>query len=257
MIVAKFQRFEGFWATPRGIAMLKEARRIFTARTGRKPPGLSQGGLSTGVSASAGTHAREAFDSRTSGWSAHYQREWEIAMWTVGFGSWHRYYLPGVWPEHNHAIPKGGDLSPAAHAQERAFRLIRDGLRGNRPYTAIGKYAAVTWESYQASKKGAKIKIGNTWYPDIGSVSLPMLVKVWRSGSLSRNAWYVQWWLRDLNLYTAPIDGRVGPKTKAAYDAFRSRVLKLKGKDATGDPGYQSLSALRARAKTHKKPVTR
>jgi hypothetical protein len=111
------------------------------------------------------------------------------------------------------------------------------------PYTAIGNYAGVTWEAYQASKKGPKIKIGNTWYPDIGSVSLPMLVKVWRSGSLSRNAWYVQWWLRDLGLYKAPVDGRVGPKTKAAYDAFRSRVLKLHGKDATGDPGYQSLSA--------------
>lgn len=253
--MARFKRFEGFWATDRGIAMLKEARKIFTARTGRRHPSLSQGGLSTGVSASAGTHAREAFDSRTSGWSEHYQRQWEIAMWTVGFADWHRHYLPGVWQEHNHAIPKHGDLSTAARKQETSFRSRRDGLRGNRSYPAIGKYAAVTWEAYQAAKSGKRIKIGPSWLPDVHEVSLWWLRHAWQQGPsyTSVNAAYVQWWLTDIGLYRAPVDGRVGPKTRAAYDAFRTRMMNLHGSDATGLPGWASLQQLRKRAKSHKR----
>jgi hypothetical protein len=256
--VAKFQRFEGFWATPRGIAMLKEARRIFTARTGRKPPSLSQGGLSTGVSASAGTHAREAFDSRTGGWSAHYQREWEIAMWTVGFGTGTATTSPACGRNTTTPSPKVATC-PVLPAHKRApSATAATDCAGNRPYTAIGNYAGVTWEAYQASKKGPRSRSETPGTQTSARCRCRCCVKVWRSGSLSRNAWYVQWWLRDLE----PVQG-TRRRPGRAQDESRlrcvpvTRVLKLKGKDATGDPGFQSLSALRARAKTHKKPVAR
>lgn len=250
--------FEGRRTTRRSVKMLQEARRIFEGRTGRKAPRISQGGYNGGrVAASAGTHDGDAFDFATAGWPASLQRAWEDAMWTVGFADWWRRFLWNTWPEHHHAIPKGGDLSAGAAAQERAFRNRRDGLRGNRPYPRIGGYASRTWESYQRSKKGRQVKIGAKWYADLTSVSLYHLRNAWadKTPGVSRNVWYVQLWLRDLGYYRAAVDGICGPKTRAAYDAFRTKTLGLKGADATGAPGWWSLRELARRAKTRKKPV--
>ena len=246
--------FEGVKAKNRGVAMLKEARRIYTAKTGRKPPRISQGGFNAGgVAASAGTHDREAFDTAVAGYLPAWWQAWEEAQWAVGFAAWHRPFIWNVWPEHNHAIPKGGDLSAGARAQERAFRNRRDGLAGNRAYPRIGSYANVTWESYLASKNARhKIKIGGKWYPDIGSVSVGRLGLAWRGTYVSRNVYYVQIWMRKLGLYKLAVDGTAGPKTRAAYDQFR-RSIGYSGKDATGLPGMASLSALAKRAKSTKK----
>lgn len=250
-------RFENVKAKPRGVAMLKEARRIYTARTGRKPPRISQGGFNGGgVAASAGTHDREAFDFAVAGWLPKWNADWEAAMWEVGFADWHRPFIYNIWPEHNHAIPKGGDLSPAARAQERAFRNRRDGLAGNRPYPRIPAHlAGRTWEQYLAAKNAKrKIKIGGRWFPDIARVTVKAVGAAWRGGYVSRFTFYVQTWLARLGFYRAALDGVAGPKTKAAYDAFR-RSIGYRGADATGLPGLASLTALARKAKASK-PVT-
>jgi hypothetical protein len=247
MPASNWTKFEGVNATHRGIAMVKEARRI----SGLKPR-ISQGGLSGGVAASAGTHVREGFDFATAGWPLAKQRKWEEACWKVGFAGWHRLFIWNVWPEHQHDIPKGGDLSRGARAQEAAFRNQRDGLAGNRPYPRIGKYASQTWEKYQAGQAGKKIKIGGKYYPDIASVSVYYINSSRKTGKFSRHVWYAQRWLAALKFYKAPADGKWGPKTQAAMDAFR-RSLGWKGSDTTGAVGMTSLTLLRNEANSKKK----
>jgi hypothetical protein len=248
--------FEGVQAKSRGVAMLREARRIYTARTGRKPPRISQGGFSGAVAVSGGTHGREAFDTAVAGYLTPWWKAWEEALWEVGFAAWHRPFIWNVWPEHCHCIPKGGDLSRQAQAQERAFRNRRDGLVGNRSYPRIPAHlAGRTWEQYLAAKNAKhKIKIGQQWFPDISRVTVSALTKAWRGTYVSRFSWYVQKWLAKLGFYKDPIDGVCGPKTRAAYDAFR-RSIGYAGKDATGLPGLSSLTALAKKAKSAK-PVT-
>lgn len=243
--------FEGARTTARTVAMLKEARKIFTARTGHKAPRISQGGYNRGgVAASSGTHDRDAMDFAVSGWPRSQQEAWEDAEWAVGFAAWWRRFLWNVWPEHNHAIPKGGDLAPAAKNQEKAFENHRDGLARNGPYPRIGKYSYVTWEKYLASKKAKqKIKISAHWYPDIKVISVYWLAQAWQGNYVSRHVFYVQRWLDELGFYSEPHDGIAGPKTEAAYDQFR-RSIGMTGHDAVGTPGLASLRALAKKAKT-------
>lgn len=250
--------FEGRRTTVRTVAMLREARRLFTARTGRRPPAISQGGYNGGgVSASAGTHDRDALDFRTAGWPASVQRAWERALRDVGFAAWWRPYRWNVWPEHCHAIPKGGDVSRGAANQVRAFRAKRDGLVSNAYDSTIGTLATKTWEQYLstrkkvAAKKVRTLTISGRKYRDIPYVSLHWLLRARRGKGLSRHVWYVQRWLSKLNLYNDRQDGKWGPRTQAAYDRFR-RSLGWSASKCVGAPGWASLRLLSKKARSTK-----
>lgn len=247
---------EGVDATKRGRDMLFQARVIFYKRTGRMPPRISQGGYSNSVGASAGTHGKEAFDFAVAGWTSYYQKAWEDAMWEVGFADWHRNYIFNLWPEHNHCVPKGGDLSPQAVSQIWSFNNRRDGLAGNRPYPRIGKWNYQTWDKYKDSQ-ARKFK-GKTWtingkkWAQISTVSVSRIIECKNKNIMSRSIYITQIWLKRLGYYPkkAVCDGRWGPVTQKALDDFRAKKLGWKGNVAKGEIGITSLQWLRLYAKS-------
>jgi hypothetical protein len=259
--------FEGRRTTARTVEMLKEARRIFTKNTGQRHPEISQGGYNAGgVSASAGTHDRDAMDFATSGWSLKNQQEWEKACWVVGFADWHRTRISGLWPEHNHGIPKGGDLSRGAANQVRAFQNKRDGLAGNRPYPRIGKYAHRTWEGYKKIHKieekaaAARVKAESKAKDllnkrPLNTLSVASAEKARKGKYLSRYTYIIQVWLRRLGYYQGTRDGKWGPVTQAAFNNFRKKYLKWNDKDSTSPIGINSLTALAEANKSSRKVV--
>lgn len=136
--------------TRRMAAMLKAAEKI----TGFAIL-LSQGSYNAGrVGASAGTHDREAADARIRTLDGkgrirvltHDERvSLVIALKRVGFACWYRPEVRGLWGPHVHMVPIGGDLSPAAAAQVKAFDAGRDGLRGNRVDKTYHPRPRVRW----------------------------------------------------------------------------------------------------------------
>jgi hypothetical protein len=242
--------FEGVRTTRRTRDMLLQARAIFYARTNKLPPRISQGGYNAGgVSASAGTHDRDALDFATSGWPAALQKEWEKAEWEVGFAAWWRRYIRGLWPEHNHAIPKGGDLSRGAYNQTVAFNRERDGLVSNRSYPNSG-FAYQTWESYIASNKVAGgVVIDDITLPALDSISVYWINQKRESGESSRNVLVVQEWLQNLKLYDGPLDAKWSEDVQTSLDNFR-RSLGWQGNDIIGPIGISSLQWLRLKNKS-------
>jgi hypothetical protein len=109
----------------------------------------SQGSYSTSVGASGGTHSGGgAVDIRLAGLE-QYATLYETTMRSVGFAAWHRTAIPGVWPEHVHAIAIGcPDMSAAAAAQIDDYRRGLNGLAGHGPDTGSRDYVNVTWETY-------------------------------------------------------------------------------------------------------------
>lgn len=246
--------FQGRRTTPRTVAMLQEAGRIYTARTKRTPPPISQGGYNGGgVAASAGTHDRDALDFRTAGLPLTLQRIWEESLWAVGFAAWHRPYVRNLWPEHCHAVPKGGDLSQGARYQVSAFKAQRNGLRSNLRYPRIGKYAFRTWEGYlksrpkPAPKPLGKLRIAGKQYGDIPHVSVYFINGSRTRKGFSRHTYVVQVWLARLGFYKSARDGKFGPATQKALDAFR-RSLGWSKADSVGPMGITSLTRLRDKA---------
>lgn len=194
----------GYWVTTRGLAMHLEAGRLFRAAGGGEPPLITQGGRNAGgVAASAGTHDREAFDWATKTFTPKRVRLWELCTWCVGFASWTRTFIAGLWPAHTHGVPKGGDLSRGAKDQvEGHFWKSLDGLRGKGRYPRIGKsgLARQTWETYLA-------QLG---------VSLAGLQRAFADRKVTDDVKDVQWALsRELGTDLV-IDGDPGPETKTA-----------------------------------------
>jgi hypothetical protein len=70
----------------------------------------------------------------------------------VGFASWYRPYLAGVWSSHIHSVRIGDDsLSRGAANQVPYFKNRRDGLASER-YDSINPWVGwTTWERYAAS----------------------------------------------------------------------------------------------------------
>ena len=92
---------------------------------------IEQGSYNAGgVSASAGTHdGGGVVDLAPYDWAnkVHVLRE-------VGFAAWHRTPIPGVWPEHIHAVLIGNKkLAPAAVRQVADYRHHLDGLASHAP----------------------------------------------------------------------------------------------------------------------------
>lgn len=114
---------------------------------------LSQGSYSTGVAASAGTHARCGVVD-ISRWKIGSGRVWDAEEWAlivralraVGFAAWHR--LPGQAGdyEHIHAVSVGcPDLSWQAAGQVADYLAGRDGLAAHGRDTGPRDWVGVDW----------------------------------------------------------------------------------------------------------------
>lgn len=111
--------------------MTRQAIIDLEAALGYDPGQLSvmQGCYAHRVAASAGTHdGGGAFDLTHADW----ERKQHVGR-SIGLAIWHRTAIPGLWPEHVHAIVIGNErMSPSAARQVAAYRSYRDGLVSNR-----------------------------------------------------------------------------------------------------------------------------
>lgn len=119
---------------------------------------VTQGSYSTAVGASAGTHdGGGVLDFSVRGLSMRQINRRVRALRRVGFAAWYRPALPGVWGPHIHAVAIGTkDLAPIAARQVTAYKLGRDGLRGNGLDRHRGlNVSATTWERYKRERDAA------------------------------------------------------------------------------------------------------
>jgi hypothetical protein len=118
--------FRGHRMDARDAAMHLEAERRFGATVP-----ITQGGYNPGgVTASGGAHDKSgALDWSLWGMSAKKKRKWDRAVKDTGWCAWHRRYIAGLWPEHEHGVARGcKNLAPVAAAQIPAFDARLDGL---------------------------------------------------------------------------------------------------------------------------------
>jgi hypothetical protein len=95
------------------------------------PLTITQGSYNAGgVSASAGTHdGGGVIDLAPYDW----ERKVRVLR-SIGFAAWHRTAIPGLWPEHIHAVLIGNaKLSPAAASQVDDYHKHLDGLARHQP----------------------------------------------------------------------------------------------------------------------------
>lgn len=111
---------------------------------------LTQGSYNAGgVSASAGTHDGGGVVDLAA-WHAD---EKVAALRAHGFAAWHRHAIPGLWPEHVHAVLIGNrKLAPAAARQVTAYLNGRNGLADNGPDDGPRQYVDVRYRW----KRGAR-----------------------------------------------------------------------------------------------------
>ena len=120
---------------------------------------ITQGSYNPGgVAASAGAHDKGGtVDLPPWDW-----REVVPALRTVGFAAWHRAAVPGLWPEHIHAVLIGHpDLAPVAARQVPLYLNKRDGLKSNLPdtdpgWTATARYTVAL---FRADAERARIDV--------------------------------------------------------------------------------------------------
>lgn len=230
-------QFDGRTTTKRSVAMIKEAAYLFRLRGGGTRPKMTQGGYSTAVTASSGTHAKDAQDWGTRWFSLTRAKLWEWCIWEVGFAAWRRTYLAGVWPAHTHALPKEGELSEAAERQIVQWYQGDDALKSDRPYPRIlsSGFVARTWEKYLALRPS-------------GTVDLSGVRAAFTAGEPD-DANDVEQIQRALNHFLDSkllVDGIPGPATKGVYATYQSRLydVPLTDPDADGLPGAASLRKL-------------
>jgi len=227
--------FENKRTNQRTVEMIKEARYLFKLRGGGKHPSISQGGYSTSVSASGNTHAQDALDLATRLFSRERRLLWEWCMWEVGFASWRRSLITGVWPAHDHALPKGGQLSDAADRQIVQWHQGDNALKSDKPYPRIlsSGFVARTWEKYVDLRPS-------------GTVDLSGLVTAFTAGGRSPDVKPVQQALNHFLDSKLAVDGLAGPATKGVYETYQSRLYGIPKSDpaADGIPGPNSLSKL-------------
>jgi hypothetical protein len=112
---------------------------------------VSQGGYNEGgVTASAGTHDREAVDISASLLTP--DQRWTVCAngRRIGWAMWIRTPDQGF-PWHLHGVPINGDLSISARAQVVQYLNHQNGLAGGGPDDGPPGYYDMTWEKYQAS----------------------------------------------------------------------------------------------------------
>lgn len=105
---------------------------------------IGQGGWrgSQSAAASGTTHLKDAVDLSVRNLTDKQKQRLLNTMKDAGFAAWIRTPIPGLWPEHLHAVPIPPStsarvvaryLSPSAASQVLAYNAGRDGLTGNRP----------------------------------------------------------------------------------------------------------------------------
>lgn len=121
--------FRGRQMNARDAAAHLESERRFGATVYIPQGGFNPGG----VAASGGAHdAGGALDWSLSGMSSRAKKRWDHAVKDTGWCAWHRPYIDGLWPEHEHGVARGcKNLSPVAFGQVGAFDRKEDGLVGD------------------------------------------------------------------------------------------------------------------------------
>lgn len=138
-MIVKFRGYKFAPGTPAAIRWA-EKRAGFTFR-------ISQGGYNQGgVSASAGTHDKDAVDFTVRGLTHAQVATMVRALRDAGFAAWHRTTNQGFDSEHVHAVRLGnGDLSRVAAQQAIAYDAHRDGLKSNAPDNTYHPQPKVRW----------------------------------------------------------------------------------------------------------------
>ena len=191
---------------------------------------ITQGAYSTGVAASAGTHAGGGvLDVK---WStvdtAAKLKAWRECGYTMS----PRLESEGPWPRHGHGVLIGcPHLSPTAARQVVAYRQGRNGL-SNQGRDRGPRVRFVTWQQAIAEAEAAKSK---------GTISL---AAIRNPGKNPANVKRLQQALRAAGRDPGPVDGDFGPRTRAAYAAFERSI----GLTGDGKPGKESLGKLAARS---------
>jgi hypothetical protein len=139
--------WRGVQLDPRSAAMMDEVANIVPA----VPVHPTQGSFSSGVGASAGTHAGGgAIDLRTEGLTRGQREDLVAAMRRVGWAAWLRRPGQGPWPMHIHGVAVDcPSLSPAARVQVADYLAGLNGLANKQPDDGPRDHVGVTWETYQ------------------------------------------------------------------------------------------------------------
>ena len=120
--------------TWRGVTVTRRTRQMLSwveTKSGQRLE-PAQGSYNVGgVSASAGTHDREAVDLRVRFYNDMQRTKVLNACKDAGFAAWYRQEVPGLWGPHIHLVPIEGDLSSGAAAQVASYDRHRSGLSGD------------------------------------------------------------------------------------------------------------------------------
>lgn len=203
-----------------------------------------QGSYSTGVSQSGGTHSGGgAIDFAT------YDDNAIRVMRECGGAAWHRTPAQGF-RHHGHVIVLGcPHVSPAARDQQVQYQQGRNGLRYRGPDDGP-RVSYITWADAH-NRSTARPAANPASEPAAGTAYVSVLwvnaARAAKGRYTSRHVAVVQTWLHKIGFYNAAIDGRWGPVTQGAFDAFR-RSLGWGPTDSTGSAGITSLTRLRASA---------
>lgn len=223
---------EGFTLNARTAALYEQVKRIYPLMGGTGKIYIAQGSYSDGVSQSAGTHdGGGAIDLMVSFQSAKNWAALQRAVRWVQFAGWHRDPSQGPWGDHVHGIVVG-DISATPIAKEQVIDYKetppKNGLKGHA--------------------------VDNTWHPDkIFTPSYPLGTVNYKN--MVRESKKTRGWLpfpgikrvqTALNLklgLSLPIDGKFGPKTKAAYKKWEIETGTV---NPDGVPGPRNLVLLGA-----------
>jgi hypothetical protein len=183
---------------------------------------IMQGSYNRGVGASAGTHdGGGAVD------LAPYDHARKVlVLRQVGFAAWYRPALPGVWPDHVHAIAIGDpDLAPVAARQVTAYYNGRDGLAGNGPDNGPRLNPIPTWPIKYPFISAVRVKtqFAAKTKKSVGGVKAVQKCLNWRLGG------------DDLK-----VDGIAGPATQAAYKRWQKKL----GREVDGVPKRNEIYEL-------------
>ena len=154
--------------------MVVEARRIT-----RAPLFITQGGYNAGaVSASAGTHDKDAGDFRAKDLTAAQRAEAVLRLRQVGFAAWLRTVAQGFEVVHIPCIPIDGDISSSAAAQVRDYKNGRNGLASHGKDDGPRLYVQ-NWETYLKKRGPLPAPTGNKPTPPKGSEDMPLTEAEW------------------------------------------------------------------------------
>lgn len=137
--------------------MLVELDKLVGPNVSIKP---TQGSYSTGVGASAGTHAGGGAVDLSVAALSSFQVELVVFLARrLGFAAWHRLPGEGPWNQHIHMINKTAPgLSGAAQSQVMQYMSSRNGLanHGFDKHANLDAPRDATWKSYLANWETAK-----------------------------------------------------------------------------------------------------